>query len=180
MTDITYRAAGAADAPRLARLFRASFVETFGPLYSPDNLAAFFAGKSEEDWAEELADPAFAVRIAEEPGEAGGEAVGYAKLGPPSLPFEPRGPTAELRQLYVLKPWHGAGIAHELMRWTIGEARARGAQDLVLSVYVDNHRARRFYDRYGFEYVGPYRFMVGDHADEDHVMRLALEDGNDG
>ncbi|MGS1016710.1 N-acetyltransferase family protein [Allosphingosinicella humi] len=171
MTDITYRAAGAADAGALARLFRDSFVETFGHLYSRENLAAFLAGKSEADWAEELVDSAFAIRIAEELGEA----VGYAKLGPPSLPFEPRGPTAELRQLYVLKPWHGAGIAHELMRWTIAEAKARGARDLVLSVYVDNHRARRFYDRYGFEFVGPYSFMVGDHADEDHVMRLKLE-----
>ena len=180
MACITYRAGEAGDAARLARLFRDSFVETFGHLYSPDNLAAFLAGKSEADWAEELADAAFSVRIAEAPGEAGREAVGYAKLGPLSLPFEPRGPSAELRQLYVLKPWHGAGIAHELMRWTIAEARASGARDLVLSVYVDNHRARRFYDRYGFEYVGPYRFMVGDHADEDHVMRLALEDGNDG
>jgi ribosomal protein S18 acetylase RimI-like enzyme len=176
MTDITYRPAGVADAARLAHLFHDSFVETFGHLYSPDNLAAFLAGKSEADWVEELADPAFAIRLAEE----GGEAVGYAKLGPPSLPFEPRGPTAELRQLYVLKPWQGAGIAHELMRWTIAEAKARGAHDLILSVYVDNHRARRFYDRYGFEFVGPYSFMVGDHADEDHVMRLALENQNDG
>lgn len=176
MTDILYRAAGAADGARLARVFRDSFVETFGHLYSPDNLAAFLAGQSEACWAEDLADSAFAIRIA----EVEGETVGYAKLGGPTLPFTPRGPTAELRQLYVLKPWHGAGIAHELMRWTIGEAKARGALDLILSVYVDNHRARRFYDRYGFEYVGPYRFMVGDHADEDHVMRLALETMNDG
>ena len=176
MTDIIYRAAGAADVGALARLFHDSFVETFGPLYSPENLAAFLSGKSEADWEEELADSAFVIRIA----EAEGEAVGFAKLGPPSLPFAPRGPTAELRQLYVLKPWHGAGIAHELMRWTIAEAKARGARDLTLSVYVDNPRARRFYDRYGFEYVGPYQFMVGDHADEDHVMRLALENENDG
>ena len=37
-----------------------------------------------------------------------------------------------------------------------------------------NHRARRFYERYGFEEIGVYTFMVGDHADEDHLMRLAL------
>ncbi len=36
------------------------------------------------------------------------------------------------------------------------------------------HRARRFYERYGFDKVGRYTFMVGAYADEDIVMRLAL------
>ena len=46
--------------------------------------------------------------------------------------------------------------------------------ELYLTVYVDNHRARRFYDRYGFERVGRYDFMVGSHADEDVIMRRSL------
>ena len=41
-------------------------------------------------------------------------------------------------------------------------------------MFVDNHRARRFYERYGFEAVGRYDFMVGTHADEDLIMRLKL------
>ena len=61
------------------------------------------------------------------------------------------------------------------MDWAIDHAKARGANDLYLSVFVDNHRARRFYERYGFTFVGTYAFMVGSHADEDHVMRLALD-----
>lgn len=106
--------------------------------------------------------------------EADGELVAYAKLGPPTLPFEPRGPSIELRQFYLLKPWHGQGLSHELMRRIIEEARHRGAEDLYLSVFVDNHRARRFYERHGFECVGICAFMVGSHADEDHIMRLKL------
>ena len=35
-------------------------------------------------------------------------------------------------------------------------------------------RARRFYERYGFEEVGKYVFMVGNHADDDRIMRLTL------
>ena len=59
------------------------------------------------------------------------------------------------------------------MDWVLGEARTRG-DELYLSVFSENHRARRFYERYGFEAVGRYDFMVGTHADEDIVMRLAL------
>lgn len=170
MSGISYRNAGAADAAAVARLARRTFSETFGHLYRPDDLAAFLAGHSADAWLGELSDPGFAVRLAEQ----GGEAVGYAKLGPPSLPFDPRGPSIELRQLYVLGPWHGRGIAHELMGWALGEARRRGAADIYLSVFVDNHRARRFYGGFGFEKVGTYAFMVGEQADEDHVLRLAL------
>jgi GNAT superfamily N-acetyltransferase len=170
MTDITYRDATAADAALMAKLGPQTFTETFGHLYSAENLAAFLRNHSEENWLAELADPLFAVRIAERDGAA----IGFAKLGPPSLPFEVAGPTAELRQLYVLGPWQGAGVAAELMAWTLGEARRRGAGQLFLSVFIDNRRARRFYARYGFEAVGRYAFMVGTHADEDIIMRLDL------
>ena len=53
-------------------------------------------------------------------------------------------------------------------------ARSKTARHIQLSVYVDNHRARRFYERYGFEGEGRYAFMVGNHADEDIIMRLEL------
>ena len=82
--------------------------------------------------------------------------------------------TAELRQLYVLQPWHGTEVARTLMEWVLAEARARGAEQIFLSVFIDNHRARRFYERYGFEAVGTYAFMVGTHADEDIIMRAVL------
>ena len=169
---ISYRNATPADAATMADLGRRTFTETFGHLYKPEDLALFLQSHSEQGWATELSDPAYAIRLVEERGEA----AGYAKLGPPSLPFEPRGPCIELRQFYVLKPWHGRGVSQELMRWALEEAMARGAKEMYLSVFVDNHRARRFYARYGFEFVQTYAFMVGSHADEDHIMRLALED----
>jgi diamine N-acetyltransferase len=170
MSAITYRDASAADAALMARIGPESFTETFGHLYTPDNLAAFLVNHSQANWHDELTDPRFAVRIAEE----NGVAAGFAKVGPPSLPFEVEGPTAELRQLYVLRPWQGAGVAPALMAWILEEARRRGAEQLFLSVFTDNHRARAFYARYGFEAVGTYAFMVGSHADEDIIMRLAL------
>ena len=169
--SVTYRSAVPGDAEALAALGRTTFTETFGHLYSEANLAAFLENHSVERWRRETADPAFAIRLA----EVEGRAVGYAALGPHSLPFEVTAPTIELRQFYVLKPWHGQGIAPEMMRWVIGEARARAAEELYLSVFTDNERARRFYARYGFETVGTYHFMVGSHADDDLVLRLRLK-----
>ena len=165
-----FRNAGVSDAEALAALARRSFSETFGHLYTADNLAAFLATHSIEAWARELDHPDFAIRI----GEVDGEAMAYAKLGPPTLPFEPRGKAVELRQFYVLSEWHGRGAAGEMMRWVLDVARRRGGEDLYLSVFIDNQRARAFYTRYGFVEEGRYAFMVGTHADEDVVMRLAL------
>ena len=167
---IAYRDATAADAAMLTTLFADCFTATFGQLYDPADLAAFLALADRAAWEAELTDPAYRIRLA----EADGSAIGYAKLGPPKLPFEPRGPSAELRQLYVQAPWHGAGVAATLMDWVVDAARAQGAADLYLSVFVDNEKARRFYARRGFERIGTYAFMVGNHADEDDVMRLTL------
>jgi GNAT superfamily N-acetyltransferase len=168
---VTFRDAVPEDADALAELGRVTFAETFGHLYTPENLAAFLQNHSPERWRAELSDSAFAVCLAEEDGRA----AAYAKLAPPSLPFETQRRATELRQFYVLGPWQGRGISSELMAWAIAEARRRGAEELYLSVFVDNHRARRFYARYGFEQVGTYEFMVGTHADLDLVMRLDLE-----
>jgi ribosomal protein S18 acetylase RimI-like enzyme len=168
--DVTFRDATPADAAVLADLGARTFADTFGHLYRPEDLAAFLAGHRVEAWAAELADPAFAVRI----GEAAGEAVAYAKMGPAKLPITPPVGAIELRQFYVLATHHGVGVAPVLMDWVLATARARGATAVYLSVFIDNARARRFYERYGFRRIGTYAFMVGNHADEDDLMVLDL------
>ena len=167
---ITYRDATIEDAPAIDALFRQGFIDTFGPLYDPKDLAAFFAGFTRETWRRELADSDFAFHLAEEDGAL----AGYAKISSVSLPVEPSGPAVELRQLYVLKQWHGSGVARALMDWVFAKARGRGAEELYLSVFTENHRAKSFYARHGFEGVGPNIFMVGNHADEDILMRAKL------
>lgn len=167
---ILFRDARPEDAPALARLGARSFFETFGHLYDPADLALFLQNHAVAEWQKQLADPGYSVRV----GESESQLAAYAKLGPPSLPFTPRGRSTEIRQFYVLKEHHGSGAARELMAWALDEARRRGAEHLYLSVFTDNHRARRFYARYGFVEEGPYKFMVGNHADEDIVMRLDL------
>jgi diamine N-acetyltransferase len=167
---IDHRDAQPEDAPSLDRIFDTSFCDAFAHLYRPEDLDFFLSSFGIGDWEAQLRDPAYAFRIA----EMNGEPAGYIKLGPLKLPVEPQAPAILLDQLYVLKEHHGAGIAHALMEWGLAEALQRGAQEMYLTVFVDNHRARRFYDRYGFEAVGRYDFMVGSHADEDIIMRKRL------
>lgn len=166
----TYHDATTADLPAIDRIFRTSFCETFAHLYSDENLAAFLTKFTPEAWRSEFNDARYAFRIA----EVDGQAVGYVKLGPLTLPVEPEAPAIELRQLYLLKGHHGTGIAAALMDWALAEAVKRGAREIFLTVYTDNHRAKRFYERYGFVEVGPYAFMVGDQADEDIIMKKLL------
>jgi GNAT superfamily N-acetyltransferase len=169
--SVTFRMAGTDDAPALSRLGAETFTETFGHLYDPGDLAAFLVNHDEANWRQELADPEFAVLLAI---DDNGQAVGYAKVGPPHLPFEPRGQAVELRQLYLLAPFQGRGLADQMMQWVIDEAERRGGNDLYLSVFTENHKARKFYERWGFVAEGRYAFMVGSHADEDIVMRRPL------
>jgi diamine N-acetyltransferase len=167
---IRYRDAEPGDAAAVAELFRGSFVETFGHLYRPEDLRAFLDRISEAAFREEISDPDYRLRIAEEDGTP----AAFAKLGPRALPVETDEPAVELRQLYVLSPWHGRGIAPGLMDWVMESARAAGARELYLTVWTGNARAKAFYRRYGFDYVAPYAFMVGEQADEDEIWRLRL------
>lgn len=170
MSEIAYTDADSDDGALVADLFARSFVETFGHLYAREDLDSFLEGVTPQAFAAEIANPAFAIRIAQQ----GGEAIGFAKLGPPSLPIDTPPATLELWQIYVLEPWQGQGVAQQLHDWAEAEARQRGGDHLQLTVFIDNHRAKRFYDRRSFVAVGRYDFMVGKQADEDIIMRKRL------
>jgi ribosomal protein S18 acetylase RimI-like enzyme len=172
MTAPTYRTAAAADAAALAVFAADAFADTFGHLYPPADLDAFLSQTfAPAIQASEIAEPHTEHRLA----WAGGLLVGYAKLGLEKLGFAlPGRPALELHRLYVARTHQGGEVARVLMEWVLERARARGAHDLFLSVYTHNHRARRFYARYGFQNVAPYVFMVGSIADPDIVCRLRL------
>jgi GNAT superfamily N-acetyltransferase len=130
---VGYRLATADDAEALAELGVRTFTDTFGHLYQPGDLEIFLQNHSPENWDKELSDPAFEVCVAEQ----GGTLVGYVKLGPPHLPFEPRGEAAELRQLYVVEEAKGKGVADALIQWVIERAPRLGCRQ---SLPVGLHR----------------------------------------
>lgn len=168
---IAYRAATPADGRELAQMAARSFTETFGSLYPASDLTHFLETTfGATGLPSQLDDPAYTVRLATEDDRI----IGFAKLGPVAFPGDWPADATELHQLYVLGGWHGEGVGPALLDWAIATARAAGRSELLLSVYVDNHRARRFYERYGFAEIGRYEFAVGETIDDDRIMRLVL------
>ena len=168
---VTVRRAGKADAGKLSLVGGASFLESFANDHPGDDLVDHvLKGHSVAIYQDWLADPAYALWIAE---EALGAPIGYAVLGPPTLPGVVEG-DLELKRIYMLHRWHGGGHGTYLFRSVCDEAKRRGASRLILAVYTANMQAQAFYTRQGMEVIGMTRFMVGSTGFDDLVMAKRL------
>lgn len=165
------RPATRADAPHVRALFCRSFSATFGHLYPAQELAQWLEDCSEARFADECSSAAYFCILGQ---AADGRLLGYAMLGHQDLGICPANRWWVLRQLYLDEEAHGSGLADALLLQAIGEARRRDVAELYLTVWVNNHRARRFYERHGFVEVGRYAFKVGTTVDDDRIMRLCL------
>ncbi len=107
---------------------------------------------------------------------ADGALAGWAKMEHPT-PLPASEHVWHVNGLAVDPALEGHGIGRALMEGLIAEARARGARRMTLRVFGPNERARRLYERLGFEVEGVLRgeFRVGDgEYVDDWFMALAL------
>jgi ribosomal protein S18 acetylase RimI-like enzyme len=94
--------------------------------------------------------------------ELDGRPVGWAKMNHPTeLPAS--GHVWHVTGLAVDPEFEGRGAGRALMHALIELARERGGRRMTLRVFAPNERARRLYERLGFEVEGVLRgeFMVG-------------------
>lgn len=119
------------DAPTLAALGAATFTETFGHLYPPEDLQAFLLGSHSVDaWTCTLTDPHSAVWVAL---LADSTRLGFIAVGACKLPIENREPTAgEIQQLYVLARYQNLRLGSRLtdLAWR-ATSRPSGAHGRV-------------------------------------------------
>jgi ribosomal protein S18 acetylase RimI-like enzyme len=170
---VNLRPATSADLPALSQLAIDSFVAKFGELYSPQDLATFLGENlSEAAFAGDLANPDRLIQLADKDGEL----LAFAKIGfTCGFPDHARGRRVmELKQLYAAAAATGIGIGGALMDWAMGEFTARGADEVQLSVYAENHGAHRFYARYGFAKVADITFKVGEQLDPEFLYARML------
>lgn len=163
------RAAGPADADALSLVASATFLDTYaGSLDGSDMVAHCAANNRPEKfraWIDEVRD---AVTIGEIlPGFA---PVGYAVLTSGiDLPIALEAGDIELRRIYTLSRMRGTGLGPALMQQAIEDAARLSCRRILLGVWGENHRAHRFYERYGFTVVGTRQFKVGNVVHDDLV-----------
>ncbi len=158
------------DASALAALARDTFVETFGHLYRPEDLAAFLEkSQSVPAYTRLLQAPGVAIWVAE---DADGNLAGFLNAGPCKLPLpEPEPGAGEIRQLYLRSSAQGKGLGTRLLVLGLEWLAAQGHAPLYVGVWSGNSGAQRLYGRFGFEKIGEYDFPVGKHLDREFILK---------
>ena len=176
------------DAEALSVLASTCYIQTFGQLYSSADLDRFIhEAYSPEVLRVELADPArptwlFFLEKSEAdatvPGSTDartaseGKLIGYVTVCPAHLPHpEVKEGDGEVQRLYLLREYQGGGRGSMMLRHAIDYLLADGPRPLWIGVFSENLGAQRLYGRHGFKLVGEYKFMVGDHADREFILR---------
>ncbi|WP_449467502.1 N-acetyltransferase family protein [Stenotrophomonas humi] len=165
---MSIRRATAEDAALLCSLAERTFVETFGHLYPPEDLADYLAGAYPlELQRQQLESGDYAAWLL----EVEGEAVGFAFAGPCGLPHaDVRPGDGELKRLYVLRAHQNGGSGGRLFAEALQWLESRGDRMLWIGVWSENLGAQRFYARHGFEQVGTYEFPVGRVRDREFIL----------
>ena len=77
----------------------------------------------------------------------------------------------ELKRLYVSSEYHGKGIAQKLMGFYLDYAQQNHYQLAWLGVWEHNHRAKKFYGKYGFVPSGyKHDFPIGSTPQKDEWL----------
>lgn len=170
--DVVIRRAGHDDAERLAEFARRTFVETFGPDNTADDMAMHVASAFGTDiQLRQIRDHGMVTLLA----ELGPTLAGFAQVRHAKPPACVTGESpVELWRFYVDRPFHGRGIARALMGAVDHTALELGGRTLWLGVWERNPRAIAFYAKCGFVDVGEHAFIFGTEEQTDRVMARAL------
>jgi ribosomal protein S18 acetylase RimI-like enzyme len=82
---------------------------------------------------------------------------------------------SELQKIYVLKEFHGTGVAQALMSEVVDVSGRIATGCLWLDVHIANDKAIRFYEKNGFSKAGRHEFMIGTQMFHYHVMALPIQ-----
>lgn len=160
--EITIRRILIAEAPALSKMAKQTFYDTFTGTCSEEDMQAFLEQYYNlEQIKKELSNQDDYCFFA----EINGEQVGYIRFMEDSSNFAEvnKWKSLELKRLYILKEYHGKGIAQKLMEFFIAFAEQYQYELVWLGVWEYNFRAQKFYSKYGFINSGhTHDFPIGD------------------
>ncbi len=151
-----------------------TFSETFADLNSAENMNKYLEENLNIDKLRtELQDPESKFYFA----LVDGEKAGYLKINFGQSQTELKDPDSmEIERIYVLKKFLGRKVGQALFDKAVSYAKERGFTFLWLGVWEENKRAIEFYRKNGFVEFDKHIFILGDDAQTDIMMKLALSD----
>ena len=169
---ILLKKASIEDLAELQLLSRETFFEAFAAQNTAENMAHYLAeGFSLEKLDAELHNPESEFYFALN----GEEIIGYLKVNIGQAQTELQDHKAlEIERIYVLKAFHGQRVGQLLLKKAIELAKQKEATYLWLGVWEENPRAIRFYEKNGFVPFGSHLFKMGNEAQRDILMKLAM------
>lgn len=96
--------------------------------------------------------------------EVDGKPVAYLQFKEDyeNFPLMKQWKALELKRIYILKEFHGKGVAQQLLKYIFEFARQNNYEVIWLGVWESNKRAQRFYEKYGFVNAGHnHNFPIG-------------------
>ena len=174
MEDIVIhiRTAVANDAALIADFSRRTFFESFAQYNTAENMRLYLDEQfPRERQMAEVGAPGRMFLLA----YLGDRLVGFASLRESDPPEGLKGENGiEIVQLYSDRETIGKGVGPALMQACLDTARSQGRDCVWLGVWENNHRAKAFYAKWGFERFGEHIFIVGLDAQTDWWMRRRL------
>lgn len=168
--EATIRRAGLNDAAVLSTLGASTFFDTFTGTCTEADMQGFLHDYFNiEQVKKELADETDFFFFA----EINAVAAGYVRIKEDytHFPLMKQWKALELKRIYVDKAFHGKGIAQQLLSFVETFAKDSGYEVLWLGVWEHNYRAKKFYNKSGFEDSGhTHEFPIGDTPQTDNWL----------
>ena len=161
------------DAALIADLSRRTFIDTFGPHNSRENMEQFLRLQfSRERLIEQVGAPRNTFLLA----RFDGKVAGYARLYEgANLPPALTGARAiEISRIYAEKSAIGKGVGRALMEACCHFAREKEMEWIWLGVWEHNSRAISFYKKMGFTVFDRHIFLLGQDLQYDWSMKKKL------
>jgi GNAT superfamily N-acetyltransferase len=171
--SVTVSIADKPDAATIADISRRTFMDTFAPHNTPENMDLFMSTQfTRKQLINQVGAPGNTFLLA----RLDGEPVGYARLFEgKELPQGIAGSTAiEIARIYAEQHVIGKGVGKALMQAAIDLARQKGKDWIWLGVWEHNHRAIAFYEKMGFAIFDRHIFLLGQDVQYDWWMRRRI------